>query len=313
MEPDFDVQPRLTQITMALRPMDFIADIVLPRVMSPLKFSITKNRPDEAYSIPQTRIGRTGVANRIETGADDTTYTCEDHGLEDPVPVSDRDWAQSQMAAWDPYDEATINVASGLYLAREQRVANLVFGLNSYAATLRETLSGTDQWSDYVNSNPRKAILKAMDKMLIRPNTAIFGQTTWTDFRQHPKVVASVRATDAEEGAISRSQAAELLEMDNVFVGATQHNSAAKGLAGSYSRLWGRHFAMIYLNPMVTSSTSKLTTFGFTAEFEGMVTGTYHEARTGVKGADVVKTIDRIREVVTENLCGYFFQNAVAA
>lgn len=312
MGPDFDVQTRLTQIAMAMRPMDFIADAVCPRVPSPMMFTFTKGRPEELLAIPETRIGRASRANRVEAGADDTTLKCEDHGLEDPVPASDEDWARSQMASWDPQGQATMNVASWMYMAREKRVADLYFNRNTYASTLRSLLSGNTQWSNYANSNPVDAILAAMDKMLIRPNTGIFGQATWTKFRQHPKVVKNARGNDGGEGAITREDARRILELDRIEVGRTWSNTANKGQDATYSRLWGKHFSMHYLNDAVTSSENTMPTFGFTAEFEGMMAGSYNEPGTGVKGAEIVKIYDRIRELVAWKETGYFFENAVA-
>ena len=312
MGPDFDVQTRLTQIAMAMRPEGFIADTVCPRVESPLMFTFSKGRPEEMFSIPDTRIGRTSRANRVEAGADDTTLRCEDHGLEDPVPVADQDWARSQQASWDPEGQATMNVSSWMYLAREKRVADLYFQRDTYASTLRSLLSGNNQWSDYTNSNPVDAILTAMDKMLIRPNVGIFGQSVWTKFRQHPRVVRNARGNDGGDGAISREDARRILELDRIEVGQTWANTAAKGQDATYARLWGKHCSLHYLNPAITSSENTMPTFGFTAEFEGMMAGTYFEAGAGVKGAEIVKIYDRIRELVAWKETGYFFENAVA-
>lgn len=313
----FAVQPRLTQIAMAVRVEGMIADMVCPRVnVGGELFTYTKLTTEEAFTIPDTRIGRTSEANQVEFGATDVTDKTQDHGLEDPVPVKDINLARAQSANIDPLGLATERTTQLIEIAREQRVATLVNTLGNYDSALRTTLSGTDQWSDYTNSDPVDDILGAMDLMLIRPNTLVVGQAVWTKLRQHPKVVESVQSTgaggSAARGVVMREAVAALLELEDVFVGRAFYNTAKKGQTASYSYLWGKHAALLHLNRNIVSPQDVVPTFCFTAQWQGRRAGTYDDPKRGIDGSTVVKVVDQVKELIPYSGAGYFFQNAIA-
>jgi len=90
-----------------------------------------------------------------------------------------------------PVNHATEALTDLILLRREKRVADLVFSNDSYNSGHKETRSGTDQWSDYTNSEPREQILEALDVPLQRPNIFVLGNDTWRLLRQHPQIVSS--------------------------------------------------------------------------------------------------------------------------
>jgi len=307
----FDIQTRLTQIAMAVKPEGFIADRVLPRVQVPgQKFAYTKLTTEEAYRIPDTRVGRTSEPNTVEFGGADVTETTEDHGLDDPVP--NQDIRAAAGTNFDPQAVAAERTAMLVELAREQRVAALLTTLTTYASTLRATLSGTDQWSDFVNSDPVGAILDAFDAMLMRPNVAILGPTVWTKLRRHPKVVEAIVGTGAQQGVASKQAVAELLELDELQVGLGFYTASKKGQTAAYTRLWGKHAAFLRIDRNVRNTQGGLPTFGMTAEWGTRIAGTIEEPKRGLEGATTVRVGEHVKEIVTFQDVGYFFQNAVA-
>lgn len=311
--------PRLTQIAMAIRPEGMIADDVLPRVpVEGEKFIYTKFSTEEMFTIPDTKVGRTSEPNQVEFGGLDVTESTEDHGLDDVVPNKDIKNAANTNAPYDPLDQAASNVGVLVQLAREARVANLLFNLNTYHASLRTTLAGTSQWSDYTNSDPLAEILAKMDVMLVRPTDICFGQATWTKFRQHPKVVAAVLNRTGGNGGLNaagyatREAVAALLEVQRVHVGQAFSNVSKKGQAASYSRLWGKHCAMWRIERSIKSARSPMPTFGFTAQWGEMIAGTIDAPTKGVLGSQIVRVAEQVKELVSFQECGYFWQNAVA-
>lgn len=315
----FTIQPRLTQIAMAIKPEGMIADEVCPRVPVPAeKFIWTRFTTEEMFTIPDTRVGRTSEPNTVEFGGKDVTESVEDHGLDDLVPNKDINAAAAGNANYDPMEEAAANTAVLVELAREKRVADLYFSLGTYDPALRTTLSGTGQWSDYDNSDPVPEILAKMDLMLVRPTDIGFGQAGWTVFRQHPKVVAAVlNRTNGmgglnAAGYVTRQAVADLLEIRRVHVGAAFSNASKKGQAASYVRLWGKHCAMWKLETTVRSARSPMPSFGFTAQFGERVAGTMDEPKKGLKGSTLVRVGEQVKELIAFQQCGYFWQNAFA-
>ena len=312
----FTVQPRLTQIAMAVKPQGMVADLICPRVpVEAEKFIYTKMATDEAFSIPDTRVGRTSEPNTVEFGGTDVTDSTEDYGLDDVVPNKDVDNARGTN--YDPMAAATERTALLVQLAREQRVANLYFTLGNYSAAQRATLSGTSQWSDYANSDPVTAILTAFDNMLVRPNIGVLGQAVWTKLRMHPKVVAAVLgatgvgAAAAASGAVARKAVADLLELEDVIVGQAFYNGSKKGQAAAFSRLWGKHAAFLRIERSVRDPRGALPTFAFTAQWGEQIAGTLAEPRIGLGGSTRVRVGERVKELIAFQDAGTFFQNAV--
>jgi len=314
----FDTHARMTQIAMAEKPVGFIADEVLPRVNSAFEFKYTKGINEDQFSIPDTRASRQGRLNEVEFGATLADGSCDDHGLLAYVPERDIRTAQAQASAWDPMAQASMGATQLMHLSREKRVADLVFAPGSYPTGYKVDLSSSSRSAGWEKSaaNPVDAVLKALDVPITRPNTMVLGQQVWTVLRQHPKVVESVKATGAggtaAAGVVSRQAVAELLELDRILVGRTWHNSARRGQAASYSRLWGKHAALLHIN-RPTGTRDMMPTWGFTAQAMSLAVMTSEEPSRGVgRGSRAVKVSECIKELVSWNTAGYFFEKAVA-
>lgn len=305
----FPIDPQLTAIAIAYRNPDvaLIADAVLPRTPTAQEFKYLKYDLAQGFTVPDTLVGRKSTPNEVEFTATEVNDKVVDHGLDDIVPNED---IEADNQGIDPLGMAVGYLTNLVMLAREIRVANLVFALASYAAANRTTLSGTSQWSDQANSDPVAAIGDALDVPIMRPNIAVFGQATWTALRRHPKIVQAVNNTNQGAGMISRQQFADLFELQEVHVGQGFLNTAKKGQTPSTSRVWGKHASFIYRDR--ASGPQNGTTFGFTAQFGDRIAGQIDEPTIGLSGSVRVRSGERVKELITADDLGYFFQNAVA-
>ena len=140
----FDIQPGLSEIAMAVQVEGMIADEVCPLVntASP-KFAYTRVETGSRLRIPDVRIGRTGRANQVEHESRDEIVEVEDYGLEDPVPARDTMAAMGVRHPVDPQELATEATAQLVALAREKRVADLVFDPANYATNLHPDVGQT--------------------------------------------------------------------------------------------------------------------------------------------------------------------------
>lgn len=317
----FVIQPRLTAVTLAYRNQAFIADQVLPRIpVDSSAFKWSKYTLADGFNIPDTRVGRKSKPNEIDWTATEVNDATNDYALDDAIPQSDIENARAAQSVQgttgvDPEARSTMLLSDLVALDRENRVAASVFALNTYPAAQRATLAGAAQWSD-VTSDPLSAILTALDLCLIRPNIAVLGQAVWTKLRTHPKITAAVYPSggNATGGAtaVAKQAVAELLEIDEVIVGASWYNSAKPGQAASMARLWGKHAAFLYRAPQILSPQSTIT-FGFTAQFGSRISGTMErDPNIGMRGGTRVRVGEALKEVVAANDAAYFFQNAVA-
>ena len=314
-DPPFETQTRLTQIAQAVSPGMLIADEACPRVSTAYKFTYTTLSEEDLLTIPDVRASRASRLNQVEFGTTDVTDRVIDYGLEDPVPHRDIDEARAQEVPFDPLAQATQSTAELVKLAREKRVANLLFTDGNYAAGHKATLAGNSQWS-HADSNPRDTLLKALDVPLVRPNTLVLGQAVWTVLRQHPKIVEAVvksGAGDQASGVVMKEAVSGVLEIDRVLVGMAWNQTAKRGQANAFGRLWGKHVALIHIKPGMIAG-DRMPTYCWTADaMGGLSVGTYEDPARGVnRGSTIVKVSECVKELIAYKRAGYFFKNAVA-
>jgi hypothetical protein len=318
----FVVQTQLTAIALAYRNQAFIADQILPRypVLS-ASFKWTKFTQADAFTVPNTRVGRKSQPNEVDWTATEQTASVQDYGLDDAIPQADILAAQSVPLVSggfnpDPIARSTELLTELIALDREIRVAAAVFNASNYASANKATLSGSGQWSD-VTSDPVSAMLTAFDGLIMRPNKLVVGQAVWTKLRQHPKVTAACNPSggNASVGAaplVARQALAELLELDEVIVGSGFYNSAKRGQTASMARVWGKSALAFYSAPVPTGPTGGIT-YGLTAEFGNRVAGTIdNDPDIGLRGGTRVRVGESVAEVIMAPDCAFLWSAAVA-
>ncbi|HSF94786.1 MAG TPA: hypothetical protein VLA52_07145 [Thermohalobaculum sp.] len=307
----FPIDPVLTGITLAYRNRALIADSVLPRLtpMGKEEFKYKKWNIEEGFTIPDTKVGRKSEPNEVEFAATEVTASTEDYGLDDIIPFND---IANAAGSLDPVGHATEMLTDLVLLDREVRVAGLVFAAATYDTGLKVQLSGTSQWSDFVNSDPIGDIQAGLDAPIMRPNVMVIGRPAFSKLIQHPDINKAVNGTAGDTGIVRRNQIAELFELDEVVVGEPFQNTAKKGQTASYARVWGKHAALIHRDPLATSPMSDRVTFGWTAQYGTRVAGQIAEPKKGIRGSIRVRVGEGVKEVIVASQTGYFIEDAVA-
>jgi hypothetical protein len=312
----FTVQPNLVAASGLYRNNRLIADQVLPRIapVGTQTFKWLLHTMADGYTIPDTRVGRTSRPRSVEFSATEQSGMTVDYGLEVAVPNADVRNSQGQSdavarVATDPRTKATLLATDLLLLDREVRVANLVFTLGTYPSANRATLSGSSQWS-HPDSDPIGAIHGAADGMMVRPNVGVMGRQVFTALRRHPKIVSAVLGNSGTSGVVSAQDIARFFDLDRIEVGEAFLNTARPGQAASMSRVWGKHFAMLYLDP--NGGPMDMPSFGWTQPWGERVAGTIEDPNMGLRGGEWVRVGESVAEVVAASAMGYLFRDAVA-
>lgn len=304
----YPIAPDLTAISVVYKNASYIADMVLPRTpVAKQNFTFTQFPLDAMFSEYDTTVARRGKTNEVTLDGVEVGDFTTDQGLEAGVPQADVDNSDER---YRPLDMQTMQLTELVALGRERRVANLVFNAASYAAALTTTLSGTGQYSDYANSDPVVGVNLMLDAPLIRSNKLVFGQAAWTTFRSHPKVVQACKGTAQTGGIASRQQVAELFEVEEVLVGAARANNAKRGQLPAMARLWGKHIAGIYIPKVLTGQGE--VAFGASFQFGERLVMSGFDKNIGMRGGQMVRVGESIRERVIAQQAGFFIQNAVA-
>lgn len=312
----FVVQPSLVAAAGLFRNSRLIADEVLPRVtVGTQAFKYLQHALADGFTIPDTRVGRMSRPAQMQFTAAEIAGQTADYAIDVPVPQADVQNAQGQAdaaarAATDPRTKATLLSRNLVLLDREVRVAGLVTALGTYPATNRVTLSGTAQWSDFANSNPIDAILTAMDVPVARPNIGIIGRQAFTKLQQHPRIVSGVLGNAGQSGAVGVQAVASLLGLDRLLIGESLLNTARPGQAVAMSRVWGRHMALLYIDP--NGGPMDMPSFGWTAQWGDILAGTVQDPNMGMRGGELVRSGESVAEVISANALGYLFRDVVA-
>ncbi|NDW04066.1 capsid protein [Jiella pacifica] len=315
----FPVDPILTGFAIGYRnpAYAFIADDVLPRtpVMGE-RFSWTEYPLEEGFRVVDNRVGRTGRVNRVEFTGTRRDSSVEDFGLEAPIPNSDIDAAEKMKAQglgnFDPRQRAVMGIEDYNQINREIRVASLVQSPASYPTSQKMALSGTDQFSDYDNSDPIGVIKDVIDSTLVfRPNQVTMGHRDWTILSSHPKLINAVKGGLTTEGMITRQQFADLFELKKVLVGEAYMDAAKFGHAADIQRVWGGNMVFQFVNPSADVNAGTIT-HGFTATYGTKISGSMPDPNVGLEGGETVRSGERIKELIVAPGVSFLLQDVVA-
>lgn len=306
----FQVTPQMTAIAIAYTNEKMIADAVLPRVpVDTPDFNYSKFNQQDSFTVPDTKVGRKSAVNEVDYSATLASSTVEDQALDEVVPRRDQQVAAAYGNFIDPKNMATEQVSDLLALSREVRVAGLVFNPNSFSAANKTTLDSTSQW-DNPDADPAEQIQDAMDTMLMRPNQLVIGRAVYSSLRRNPNIVKAFNQNLGDKGVVPMSFLTEYLELDEILVGEGWVNTAKKGQTPNLVRVWGKSAALLY-KKTVSMSTQSMS-FGITAQWGSRIAGTYFDEKKGMRGSDIVRVGESVKEVILATDLGYLFQSAVA-
>lgn len=317
----FIIQPHLSAIAITFRNEEHIGDQVLPHISvdSP-EFKYTLFEKGDAFTVPDTRVGRKGRPNEIDWSASEETESVDDHGLEGTVPYRDvRAAAAAGRGRVDPIARNVELVTSLVDLAREKRVADTVFNTASYAAANKTDVSDTaeNQWDFYGDDTDPASdvigqIVTARDDMIVAPNVFVLGNKVASALRRHPSILKAFNGTLGDTGMVPLQYLADLFDFKRILIGKSRINTAKKGQDVSLARLWGNHASMLYLDPTKVTAKEGGLTFGFTADWGGRIAGTREDPDIGLLGGTRTRVGEMQKQLVVCNEAGFYFENAIA-
>ena len=319
MNRPFTPDATLTAIAIAYRnkAAEMLHTKLLPSVpVSSERFTWLLYPIAEAFTVPELQVGRKGQVGQVEFNSKEEEGRVKHYGLDDIVPITDIDEAaearRNKRSTFDPINTATEGLTNLVLLGREIRCCNVVQNPDNYDAERRLALVGGDKFSDFANSDPFAVLNEGMTKPLVyRANTISMGMQVWETLKRHPKMLKAVKGGLAEDGAISRAQFAELMEIDleNLLVGTSMVNMAKKGRPVALQRVWGNSIQMHYIDPVKTSTMDNVLTWGFTAQQAERIAGQFPKSEVGLKGAMQVRVGEMVEEIVCAKSLGYIIQN----
>lgn len=311
----FSVNPDLTPIAIGYRntSQSLIGDKVLPEVGTGKRFKYTKYSIGQAYTVPDTKVGRRSAPNQVEFTGQSFEDEVVDYGLKDGVPQSDLDAFNAMpkpasSGPLSPMEISTMMTTDLILLSREVRMANLIFNAASYGASNQIDLNaqGNKKFTDKT-STPLDLILESLDKCIVRPNTLTIGRVAFSALRAHPQIVQAYFKTAQSGGIVPAQAIADLFELEQILIGEAWVNTAKKGQAVNLVRTWGPHCS--FINRSGQAAQLGQPTFGFVAKFGDREVMTQFDKDIGSHGGQEVRVVERLKEVITAPEGGFYMAN----
>lgn len=260
------IDPILTQVARAAAVQSSpVADILFPLVPVGARGGRVISFSNEDFKIVNSARAPGANTKRVQFGYASDTYYLVDYSLEGSVPIE----LLEEGAAVPGIDHASIAIAkvrNMQALEREKQCADIATTAASYAAGNKVTLSGTDQWDDYANSDPIGDIQAGREAVRaqtgVRPNVMTLGPKVLTALRSHPKILDRL-STAADRPPASLEQLARLLEIASVVEGGMVYHSGS-----AYVDVWGKFAHLAYTPPRSLAEMGS-PSFGYTYQLAG--------------------------------------------
>lgn len=304
------VSPLLTNISLAYRNEEYISEKILPVV------PVVKDTAQIAtYGMDNLRIeeslraqgsGANEVNHTLTLGAH---YILQDHALKEFVTKEEEDNADKPIT---PRIDATENLTDRMQVIKEKELADAMS--NTGVVTQNVTLSGTDQWSDFTNSDPFDDIKTAMETVRtgsgMMPNTMVMSYAVMMTLIVHPDLIARLPGiiTVTSEAVVTALKLA-FPNIKNVFIGSAQYNSGVEGGTDALADIWGKHFWVGYVSD---KPRLKSRSFGFTYQAPGQNRQIKVLAYDEDKEGRFVRINDKYDQKIVDNKCMYLIKNAIA-
>lgn len=298
----------LSNISIAYKNRLYIADDVFPVVR-------VGKQSDKYYTFPLGEWFRDEAKRRAPGSPSEgggfplstDTYFAEERAYHTVLDDETRDNADAVLAI----ETAKTNfVTEKILIWLERLVADLCFTAANWGSST--TLSGTDQWSDYDNSDPVANLETAIDTVEDATgqlaNTVAIGKAVWRKLKHHPQLLDRLPTTGLKTATVDTLKA--LLGVDRVLIGNALHNNAKRGAANSLTQIWGKH---VWVGHVAPSPGRMVPSAGYAfcwprnGQLRGVRRWRYEDGH-----ADKIEAFQSLDAKVTGTDLGYVIRDAVA-
>lgn len=299
------VDPALSNVSIKYSNDTFIADLILPMIK-------TSKQTGKYFIYDKSNLRIDKTTRAVGAGANETdiavnptgVFSCDDHALKGFVAQEIQDQADAPL---NPLIDETEAITEKLMLDRENNAAVLL--QNTSNLTQNTTLSGTSQWSDYVNSDPigdiRTARTTVHQNTFKKPNTIILSKLVIDMLSEHPAIIDRIKYSQL--GVTTEDLLAKIFKVDKILVGEAGSNTAKEGQTDSLSYVWGKGVIVAFISPQIHI---KMLTLGATFTYSVRQVMRWYDFDK--KGTFIRVGDDNYQQVIIAAAAGYLIQNAIA-
>jgi hypothetical protein len=308
---DVRIDPLLTKISLGYKnqDIDFIAEKLFPII--PVKkdaAQIATYRRDNMRITKTLRapgVPANKVDHRVSIG---DHYSLEEHALSEDVADELKENADIPIR---PEMDAAENITEKLWLTKEKAVADVV--RDTGIMTQNTTLSGTDQWSDYANSDPFDDVKTAITTIRSGSgkiaNTMVIGFDVYQTLLQHPAVQEKIKFVMVTSPDQIKVRLAELFGIKTLLVGQAQYEAGNEGQADSatLTDIWVEDCIICYVD---SNPGLKSRSLGMTYQKTGKKRSIDKWYEIANK-ATTIRCTDKYDQKLIDAKCGYLINDAI--
>lgn len=297
------VDPVLTRLAWGYVPATWIGAVLFPIVPVSQEAGKVPKFGSEAFQIYNTLRPLRGKRARIDFSLSWIDYALEEHSIE--VPLDEREIEDAELV-FDARNAARATGQRVIFRRVEYNQAMQAVDANNYASTNKVSLSGTDLWTDYTNSDPigdvRTGKAAIRGKIGVDPNVIVLGNAVYVALQDHTKILARIQY--AQKGIITPDLLAEIFDIPKVVVGAAAYASEAS----AFTNIWDDDVVLAYV-PSQQERDLGTPAYGYTFRKRGRPrVFRYADPESN---CEIVVVEDILVAKVLSDVAGYLITNAV--
>jgi hypothetical protein len=247
---------------------------------------------------------------------DDSTYSCEEHGAEEPI--DDRE-AKMYAEYFDAEQIATQRAYNSVLANAEKRVADTIFNTSTWTGASLTTDISALPWATLATAKPltnvEAAVQKVYDGSGLWPNALVINKKVFRNLRNTPEVIDRIASSGAGDRNLASDVTLEMLaqafDLDYIIVAGGSLNSAKEGQPASVGQIWSSTYAMVCR--VATSSDFREPCIGRTFHWGAdgsSIDGAIESYRDEVVRANIIRVRHDVDEVVLYAQAGHLLKIA---
>jgi hypothetical protein len=247
---------------------------------------------------------------------DDSTYSCEEHGAEEPI--DDRE-AKMYAEYFDAEQIATQRAYNSVLANAEKRVADAIFNTTTWTGAPLTTDVSSVPWATIATAKPltnvEAAVQKVYDGSGLWPNALVINKKVFRNLRNTPEVIDRIASSGAGDrnlaSDVTLQMLAQAFDLDYIIVAGGSLNSAKEGQAASVGQIWSSTYAMVCR--VATSSDFREPCIGRTFHWGAdgsSIDGAIESYRDEVVRANIIRVRHDVDEVVLYAQAGHLLKIA---
>jgi hypothetical protein len=252
---DVHIDQYLTDILVAYRNLDMIADDVFPIIPVNNQSGLIPMYKQSDWFRRQAALRTSGTRSKRGTFDIDANaqYYCPRYSFGVELDDETIDNADS---VWDLEARAIELAGDVLMMERELQLSDKIFTTGKWSQDLE---GGTDftVFSNYGLSTPLPYLAGLSDtiegRIAKQGNSLLISSLVWTQFRWHPDLIETIKYV--ERGLITPAIFQSLTGFANIYVGRALYTNDVEGTAEAsvtYTRVWGPNALIFYRAPTPT-------------------------------------------------------------